>query len=700
MRTCSKKEESSLIKQDSPIALLHGRFKIWQSLDFEKQKRTINHIVPYIQLCSLLKSIIEIQGQQLEDHKVLKEIINNFRDFCETNYPNFKAQFKTSDFSQEEFTKIRQTSSDAMSQEETNDLLQIIIDKAPKYWHAHLKLAILFGKILSSCNKEDISSINIHELDIEKFKLLFKKIKVDDFVKSEIDDLEGHALLNQLLVFIDRNLTTIERVIKDQDLEDFKDFIQNHYHDKDFRLKLDKKKVDFSNDSEISLVEMKVGYEIEFLTSRIDGKDSEIDKFHKGASDLSPRGEKQDKYGKERNVYSVKNRESFLQAVKDVDYNGRKLDLFLIKSDLRENYFNLAEGFGISNDELMAQIDKLSHIEILFYKLLILDPKYHFEIPGVTIDNNNVREPDDKERLKEQRKKIVELIKEGKFHSKLLDMIQANEIAYGPFPLNEALDKNDKIISWLEVTANKTGLKITPPNVQLNLSFQYEGKDILCPRISDGKLQISELGKKILEIIQEVLAEHPEMLRSQDKISARLDLIKNIDSLAGYDETIKEFYQKFDDEKTAFNEHKLKAAKDVPLRISVLINPKTGVVELRLIGANPHFANVPNASEFHCHGAKDIPSLLLPKIQKAIFTEMTKLGSDKIKEMQAKFVDIQQDGTIAGLEEKNVGDTRYVEYEKYKPIDPLEALRKEYKERGWQNYVGNHSSNSLGQNIG
>ena len=88
------------------------------------------------------------------------------------------------------------------------------------------------------------------------------------------------------------------------------------------------------------------------------------------------------------------------------------------------------------------------------------------------------------------------------------------------------------------------------------------------------------------------------------------------------------------------------------------------------------------------------------KTQKAIFKEMNKLGPDKIKEMSEKFVDIQQDGSIAGLKEKNVGDTPYVEYKKYESIDPLEALRQKYNERDWQNYVGNHSSNSLGQNIG
>jgi hypothetical protein len=680
MRTCSKEGESGLIKAYSSIELLKARYKIWQSLDYEKQQRTINHIVPYIQLCSLLKAIIAMQGQQLEEDKALEEIIDNFTDFCKETYPNFKPQFKTSDFSVEEFGKIKRISSDVMTQEETNDLLEIIINKAPKYWHAHLKLAINFGKILSSCNisKEDISAINIHELNIEEFKLLFKKIKVDDFVKSQIDDLEGHALLNQLLVFIDRNLITIRRVLEDLDLEDYKNFLNEFNHKKDFNLMLDRKEIDFNSDFKNFPLEIKVGYEIEFRLFRIDGKASAIDDVHAATADLPARAKKQDQYRKPITVNSVTNLKSLLQAVVDVDYLGRELDLYLIKRDLRENYLNLPEGCRISHDELMTQIDKLSHIEILFYKLLILDSKYDIEIDGVTplVDIGEKSGIDKKTMLREN---IIKLIEEDNFHKKLLDMIQANEIAYGPFPLNEALDKNDKIISWLEATANKTGLKITPPNVQLNLSFKDEGQDILLPRISEGRLQISELGKKILEIIQEVLAEHPEMLRSQDKISARLDLMKNINSLKGYATEIKEFYQKFDETKTAFSEHKRLAAKDVPLRVSVLTNPETGVLELRLIGANPHFANVPNASEFHCYGAKDIPHLLLPEIQKAIFTEMTNLGQDTIKEMRGKFVDIQQDGTIVGLEEKTVLHSSYVKYNKLAPLDLLKSLRDESK---------------------
>lgn len=309
---------------------------------------------------------------------------------------------------------------------------------------------------------------------------------------------------------------------------------------------------------------------------------------------------------------------------------------------------------------LLDLVDRLSNSEMLSY-LLIMDPQHNIKIPGVTLENNDVMDPNDKNKLNAQRERLLALIMEGTLHEKLLDMIEANEISIGPDRIENMIEQNDVLINWIQKKASQTGVEISPPNVQINLSFKIKIdnqslEDILLPEAKDdGKLYISPLAREILSEIQNILSRYPEFLRSSREVSCRVDRMKNIAN--NYGKKIAEYYQQIDGEqegKAAFEIHKDKAAKDAHIRLSAA-DKKTGVAEIRLLGGNPHQAG-PLGSRLDDLGAKEITPLLLLEIQLNIGSLINKAEKNPslLNERLAKTVMINTNGKINGLSNKKV----------------------------------------------
>ena len=345
---------------------------------------------------------------------------------------------------------------------------------------------------------------------------------------------------------------------------------------------------------------------------------------------------------------------------------------------------------------LLDLVDRLSNSEMLSY-LLIMDPQHNIKIPGVTLENNDVMDPNDKNKLNAQRERLLALIMEGTLHEKLLDMIEANEISIGPDRIENMIEQNDVLINWIQKKASQTGVEISPPNVQINLSFKCKKEDILLPKAEEGQLKISPLAVKILKKIQEILSAHPHILRSSDEVSCRVDRKKNIAN--NYGKEIAEYYQQRNDDKeglAAFKIHKEIAAKDAHIRLSAK-DKKTGVAEIRLIGENPHHAG-PYGSRLNDLGAKEITSILLLEVLLNIgrLINEAEKNPSLLNERLAKTVMIMANGRIDGLGCKKV-EPGYKEVSIAKePKNCLLKIGDDFvcglkKEKSWQKTLLNDS---------
>lgn len=736
------------------IDSLKTRYDVWKELEDNnpKQKRlTLNHIMPIIALCSLLIAVMEVKEDPAKASssrdendgsgviETLREIMNDFEGYLQTIFPGFNSELGNSDFSATDYQKIDQYNQKdgGKSREDLQEMLAILDGKSDKYEHAHVRVVMNFGDLLRGANNKEqikvfLESLNIKNFTNEHLLRLLKELQGNVFEKS--DDLEKHALLNQWSSWVDM-IMKVSR--PNETLKEFEDFLmQNHNCDYQYQYQEMQKECDkllsnaeflsakqkLLNSREKPTSKILVGIEIEFNVKdpkSEDLKDPESkDRVKKALADVRARAEKEQQYLGQGNLIYCQDVVSLIKAEGSSDEpkksHAKQLALYEIRRDL-VNYlydkYNKRDDSSVSvgfedkfnfcneNEEskyLLDLVEKLSNSELLFYKLLILDPKYNIEIPGVTLENNDVRD-----RLNAQREKIIELIREGRFYENLLDMIEANEIAYGPFPIEEAIQANEDIVKWIQHNASQIGVEISPPNVQINLSVQCKNKenileDILLPKAEGDKLKISPLAVKILEKIQEILSAHPHILRSSNEVTCLFDRMKNIKNI--YGDTIVEAYQGLDmreEKKDAFRKHRKMAAKDCTLRLSAT-DKETGVAEVRCIGGNPHFALCSGASKTHDADAKQIVPPIIAQIQLEIdkiikdYQNAAKLTPDLSNQMLEKTVTIQPDGKIDGLDPVVI-QKKDVEWKK-KALPKHPGLKKRddfylglKKEKSWQN---------------
>ncbi len=701
---------------------LEETYNTWSSLDLETQKQKINLILPLIQIQSYITTLQKISDSQSEKNLGAiargSDILENFRTKYKELYKQDLAEMGSSDFPPETLDRIKEIQRIEATEtvEERDELRDIILQYDDKYPHAHSRVMFNYGSFLQTIfdhkltpdQKIDIQE-SLSQLNAEKINPLSALVEINK--KFEIqknsgvivkDDLENHALLNQMNSY-SQHIAALPAILLDEarypTIEKAFSAPSGQY----ITRRTDVPDIDqaalttFKYKLAAKGLEMYLGLESEFQlnplrTLGLEDHESVTEgniSVKKNIGDLTARGNMQDKYSQPKTIPEITNL-GLLLAKTDTEINFdptlrenfRKFDIFQIDHHIKE--FVTADNWAeiktaietgksgeqvidlphVTNAEtlkthLTEQTKNLSDAEIYFYKLLFVEnfsAKSEIEIDGVY----------DPKKPQESNQEIISLIGKGNLHEKLLDMIQAYEVSVGPYEISEALDKKNAALSEMRLIANKSGVSIDNPNVQLNFSLWItnengEKEDIFLPKVveKDGekKVEFSQLGANILQLIAEAVAESgsvEDILRNQTEIKVSVDRKKYIGSqLVGTPYLPINEISEEGEPKPAFLTHKESAAKDVEIRVSA-INDKVGVAEIRLVGNNPHFAKF-NSSEITFQPRIDyIPEYLIPAINDKIGNYVSGFAVEELRSLHDAKIPVAYNGRIAGLEPVSV----------------------------------------------
>lgn len=649
-------------------------YQTWQGLDKKVKKQKINQILPFINLTSYLNGLSEIAG--LSENSQLKNILDGFADNYQAIFDTDVTTMQSSDFSQEIRGKIEKIQSGELQVD--NETRKFIADNWLKYEHAHSRVMFNYGKMLKKINEsspaeKSLQSQAAHFLNRQdQFDILAEIFAINEQFNIEQnaeaflkDDLENHALLNQSTNY-KNHLALVHLLTQDGEIENIKASL-TQTPKKRITRNIETQKV-ATADSEKKLAEfganlkerpeklqLQVGIESEFLLRPfLSEAETENDKIKVALADLNARRKMEEKYGKISSIPKITDVTPFLTDQKLDEKSPRKLDIRIIQHNIA-NYLKTTHS-PEEIAQLQKEVGRFTEAEAYFYKLLFLgEYKLPISIDGVYDSDKSKRE---------NLENILPLIKKGKFHETLLDMIRAHEISIGPFDIAETLPKMEQSLSIMRLTANQTGLSLDDPNVQLNLSFWMNGKNVFMPEISgsgnETKMEISELGKEIMRLIGETVAESgeiPGVLRSQQFIEVNFDRKKMLPELVGTR------FLEVDENQTAFTNHKKLAAKTATIRASIANKDKgVAVVETRLVGNNPHFATFSAEEELLQSGLDFIPHTLLPKIAKRIETFIDSKDKDELETLLNSKVAIGYDGKIEGLEPMIVAEIKKIDH--------------------------------------
>ena len=142
--------------------------------------------------------------KQNPNNEILQDIRNNFKEYYEKNHPR-KLEWESSDFNKALIDKLAQLSTEGGSI--MPDLLKELFSYQDKYKHAHFVASFNLVDVLDDIQLDD-------SLDINKITTSIRQRLEKEFEKP--DDLERHALLNQLSSFL-QDLQENKRIISDSE---------------------------------------------------------------------------------------------------------------------------------------------------------------------------------------------------------------------------------------------------------------------------------------------------------------------------------------------------------------------------------------------------------------------------------------------------------------------------------------------------
>ncbi len=554
------------------INLLATIYDKWQNLEPKNKLARIDFILPFVSLAGVLCVLDDSKNEDLQN------IRKDFKEFYEKNHP-LPLQWQSSDFSdeiKEKLQKISDSPNEIMSATLIDDLMLY----AEKYRHAHFVAQFYLQDILRKGKNEENFLENIQQTSIAINKRLESNFESPD-------DLERHALLNQLSGFL-------------QSLQDSAKIIDKDAIAKEYLQQIDPKNPKAftkNTSSQIFLLgngvvdttdiisgfaTIKAGIETEISSSQQLSKPDTI--FKKIAFlkrlfvDIEPRRNMAKKYG-------IKFDFPEINWEKIINSQPQLLDTNLVqKSYLNEATFNLvATTFTknlpeISQNEINNTVATMLPEEALAFLLLFNQEKSDVKIKFDDIPNDI--------------SEVYQLIKSQKFYQKTVDMIYAMEIdVFLDEITEEKVAKIPEIFKQLNYWGNFVGYPITKMNEQVNFSFADAEKDLIDyqPNVDDGKLKatISGVGVEILKTIQETL----------QKIDAKHSIFRDSKTIAvGFDakkcgdpdffaKSVAKFSQDHPNS-FAFAIHKQVAGKVYEIRVSKIDNAT--IVEARMIGCNPH----------------------------------------------------------------------------------------------------------------
>lgn len=696
---------------------LHSIFQAWEELDDEQKIRKINFILPFVQLASYLDAIRqtgilpELQQETFADH------LESFKkDYKKLFGGKDLSEMKSSDISPELLRKIEEAQQN--NQQLSPEDRQALLSYGDKYVHAHNRIMFNYGNFLleildAKMNqglKDKIKTFNENELDDKsqekkrrkslrgredhpEARLLIYLNSLFEIERNSAeiqkDDLENHALLNQLSNYL-QHFLLLHRLSDYQEtakiLETISSVDNTHLKSTIIRSETSEEvSKDFEKSLEAKGLSIEIGLETEFLLHDIESDDLETAvqrnvALKKILADLNARRNMQTKYGIPPTIPQIKDLTLFFEDIEVDEKEGAKgmviskKDFLEITQDLDKNLSNSEE---YDKEEMLKHVANFTKAEAFFYKFLLLNGDFpernKIEIDGV-YNPSRTRE--------ENLKNIWNLIREGKFYEKVLDMIQAHEIAFGPHEISEIVRVKERVLENMRKIAAESELSVDDPNVQINLSLWIQTKEgkknALVPEIIKEKdqtrIQISQLGVEFLRIIQEVVAEAANevegVVRAQKEVDSGLDRKKYIGTqLKGTE------YLEVNLSLPAFLNHKLLAAKSFNIRFSV-INDEVAVAEIRFIGNNPHFAQFDNSQTENVYksGLEFIPEVLLPRIASKIQQFVNSKTEKELQELYDKKVPIGKDGKVAGLKSVKIENAQHdnvFDPEKRKNYNPI-----------------------------
>lgn len=558
------KTDTIMSQQIQQITNLNDIYQQWSQLEDPKHKLSrITAILPFVSLAGVLL-------KQNPDNEILQNIRNDFKKYYDENHPK-KLEWKSSDFNQELIDKLAKSSTENNSI--TKDLLKELLPYQHKYKHAHF---------VASFNLVDALDKPLD--DIQEITKSIRKRLEKEFEKS--DDLERHALLNQLSSFL-QDLQENQRIISDS--EKTKKYI--------------KEQQTFTRNTSIQVVHpiseknpteiktgpaiIKSGIEVEFSSANSQLSESQtiyqqIAFLKQISADYEARRKMAITYNKEplpeidwQNIIPP-TPELLLSDGPNADNSYLNQATFNSIIDILQKNLPETEIATIKNIVATMLPQEALAFLLLFDKTTKSDINFQFD--GIPQDV----------------KEVYDLIRNKQFYAKIVDMIQALEADLFIGEINEAkLEKLPEQFRDLNYWSNFVDWPITHINQQVNFSFTdgESSKDLIDYQIGGDpknlKATISGVGVEILTTIQKSLQKIDKkrnIFRDGSEIAVAFDAKKS-GSPEFFAQQVKAFEENHHDT-SAFTIHKQVAGKSVEIRVSK-IDGNT-IIEARMLGTNPH----------------------------------------------------------------------------------------------------------------
>ena len=562
------KTDPIISQQIQQTTNLENIYQQWSQLEDPANKLArITAISPFVSLAGVLL-------KQNPNNEILQDIRNNFKEYYEKNHPR-KLEWESSDFNKALIDKLAQLSTEGGSI--TPDLLKALFSYQDKYKHAHFVASFNLVDVLDDIQLDD-------SLDINKITTSIRQRLEKEFEKP--DDLERHALLNQLSSFL-QDLQESKRIISDS--EKTKEYITEQ---KTFTKNTSTqvvRPINEKNPTEIKAGQaiIKSGIEVEFSSANsqlLEPKTiyQQIAFLKQISADYEARRQMALKY-KKKPLPEIDWQKIIPPAPESLLSDG---------PNASESYLNQAT-FTLITDILQKKLPETERANIkntvatmlpqeaLAFLLLFGETKQsdiNFQFDGIP---QNIEQ-------------VYDLIKNKQFYAKTVDMIQALEADLFIGEINEEkLAKLPEKFQELNYWSNFVGWPIIQINQQVNFSFtdRNSNKDLIDYQIegdpSNLKATISCVGVEILKTIQsslQKLDKKYDIFRDGSEIAVAFDAKKS-GSPEFFAQQVKAFEENHRDA-SAFIIHKQVAGKSVEIRVSKI--DYNTIIEVRMLGTNPH----------------------------------------------------------------------------------------------------------------
>ena len=320
-------------------------------------------------------------------------------------------------------------------------------------------------------------------------------------------------------------------------------------------------------------------------------------------------------------------------------------------------------------DKAIKNIELLSQEEIFFLDLFYMRKDKTKENRIAIDDLFDWR--DNKDNHQEKFFGVLQEIGEkGGFYQKTLDMIRVTEFAIGEFPLEDANEKFSESLKYFRDVAKEHGLRLKDRGVQTNFGAKYKGETLKISTENSGEeLEVSTnqltviVSKALQKAVTRLLEEDPSLQREGQDIvgvGVGVDRKKGLIKETTRTDFIETFGSKHSKDSSAFPLHRMNTGKSGMMRIASISGDdnafkiieisdgkerreRVAVLEVRLIGNNPHAPSPDGFPRLIFNGAE----VIVEKLIKYVEEEFSKLSLEK--ENIAEKVLIEKDGKIAEI---------------------------------------------------